>query len=257
MADIFREVEEDLRHDKLREVWDKYGTSFIGSVGGAIVIIAAFIFYQNYQENKRLQDSDAFDAAVKQMQDGQIAEAAASFDALAGKATGGYRILARFQQAAALSASGDVAGAVDIYDQLSAGGSANELFADLAQIKAAWLLVETASADDIQTRMAPLATDTNTWRHTAKELIAYAAYRSGDLDTARTSYLELFIDQSAPQTTRARAQQLLQLIGAPEPPAITDETEIAGETEITPDTQEQPGVNEPAVTSNEDAAETE
>ncbi len=95
MSELFDEVDEDVRRDQLKKLWDQYS---IFIIAGAILIIAAVGGWRGYQyleAKKAAEAGAAFDAATDLSDQNKHAEAEAAFTKLAATAPSGYRILAR------------------------------------------------------------------------------------------------------------------------------------------------------------------
>ena len=92
--------------------------------------------------------------------------------------------LARFREAAELVRT-DQAAAVKAYDALAADSSLGRALQDLAAVRAGLLLVDTAPLADLNARLEPLTTRDRTFRHTARELLALGAWRTGDQAAAQ------------------------------------------------------------------------
>ena len=65
----------------------------------------------------------------------------------------GYALLARMKEAAAQLETGDRTGAVAAYDALAADSGLDPLLRDVSSLKAAMLLFDTASADELKLRL--------------------------------------------------------------------------------------------------------
>ena len=118
--------------------------------------------------------------------------------------------MASLREAANLAAAGDVEGAVKAYDSLASGS--DPLLAETARVRAAWLLVDTASPADLETRLNGLNTPQNAWRNGVREILGLAYYKAGDLAKADALLNELMADPEAPASARSRAQILLQVL---------------------------------------------
>ena len=100
MSELFDEVDEEVRRDQLKKLWDQYS---IYIVAGALLIIAAVGGWRGYQyleAKKAAEAGSAFDAAVELSEQNKHAEAEAAFNKLAATAPSGYRMLARLRAAA-------------------------------------------------------------------------------------------------------------------------------------------------------------
>lgn len=212
MTDIFREIDEDLRRDRLEAVWRRYGTYILAAAVAVVVATGAYVGWQRYAESARAGRAAAFVGAMDLVAR-KDAGAEAALASIASEG-GGYAALARLQQAAQLAKAGDVAGATDIYEAMTGDGSLEAPFRDLALILIGLRGVDTAEPVALSARLAPLAEDGQPWRHSARELMALLAQRAGDTAKARELLNRLVDDQEAPQGARRRATELLQ--GLPE-----------------------------------------
>lgn len=212
MADIFNEIDEDLRRERFHRLWTRYGAYVVGL---AVLIVLAVAGWRGY-EWWRLQQNQAagarFEAAMKLAADGKPAEAEAAFAALEKDGTAGYRLLARFRAAAELAKT-DAPAAVADYDALAKDPSIGTLMQNVAQVRAALLLVDTASLADIESRMKPLDTPEGTFRHSAREIIGLAQYKAGDYKAATETFTALLNDGQTPPGLRRRAE-LMRILSA-------------------------------------------
>jgi hypothetical protein len=211
VSELFDEVDEDVRRDQLKKLWDQYSLLIIA---GAFLIIASVGGWRGYQyleAKKAAEAGSAFDKAVELSEANKHAEAEAAFTDLAAKAPSGYRILARLR-AAAEAANRDPQAAAKMYDDISANRSVGTPQQDLARVRAAGLLLDTLSYPAMQQRLEAATAPGSTFRHTARELLALSAWRAGDMAAAR-QWLELIAnDGETPPSLRSRAEALQALL---------------------------------------------
>jgi hypothetical protein len=211
VSELFDEVDEDVRRDQLKKLWDQYS---IYIVAGAFLIIAAVGGWRGYQyleAKKAAEAGAAFDKAVELSEANKHSEAEAAFTDLAAKAPSGYRMLARLR-AAAEAATRDPQGAAKMYDDIAADRSVGAPEQDLARVRAAGLLLDSATYPAMLTRLEAAAAPGATFRHTARELLALSAWRVNDATAAR-KWLDLIAgDGETPPSLRSRAEALQALL---------------------------------------------
>ena len=211
MSEIFDEVNEDVRREQLKKLWDKYS---IYIVALAILIIAAVGGWRGYEyleAKKAAEAGAAFDKAAELSEANKHAEAEAAFADLAAKAPSGYRILARLRTAAEV-AHRDKPAAAKMFDDIAADRSVGAPEHDLARIRAAQLLLETTTYPNMLQRLEPATAKDATFRHTARELLALSAWRANDA-TATRRWLDLIAnDGETPPGLRSRAEALQALL---------------------------------------------
>jgi hypothetical protein len=211
VSELFNEIDEDVRRDQLKKLWERYS---IYIVAGALLIIAAVGGWRGYQylEGKKAAEAGAaFDKAVELAEQNKHAEAEAAFTDLAAKAPSGYRLLARLR-AAAEAAKGDPQAAAKLYDDIAADRSVGAPEQDLAKIRAAGLLLETTSYPNMLQRLEPATAPGATFRHTARELLALSAWRANDAAAARKWLDMIANDGETPPSQRSRAEALQALL---------------------------------------------
>ena len=216
MADIFREVDEDVRRDKAAEFWNKY-QNWIIALALAIVLATGGYRYWDYQRRIAAEEAGAkFEAALQLSQQGKKDEAEAAFGALARGNASGYAVLARLRAAAEAGSQKSEEG-VKLFDAIGADTSIDKNFRDLARLRAAILAIDTASLEDARKRLEPLAGADGVYRHTARELMALAAFRAEDYDMASKWLDNMIIDAQTPGSVRQRATTLQALVAAGKP----------------------------------------
>jgi len=73
--------------------------------------------------------------------------------------------------------------------------------------------LDQADPTDLSARLAPLRATENPWRHSATELTALLAIRTGDKKAARDLLKALTNDATAPNGMKARVSEIMAQIG--------------------------------------------
>ncbi len=210
MSDIFQEVDEEVRREKLKQLWDKYSGVIIVVAFVVVVAVGGWRGWQWYEAKKAGEAGAAFEAADALASEGKHAEAQAAFAKVAAEGTAGYRTLARFREASELART-DKPGAVKLYDSLAADSSIGPVLQDLANVRAGLLLVDTATLPELTTRLEPLTARERAFRHTAREILALAAFRTGARAAARRWFDMISTDAETPEAIRTRVDVLIAL----------------------------------------------
>ena len=213
MADIFHEVDEEVRRERLKKLWDRYSIYVIGAAALIVAVIGAWRGYEYWQAKQAAAAGAAFESALSLSEAGKHDEAEAAFTKIAGEAPAGYRMLARFRAAADL-AQAKPPEAVKAYDELAADTSLGTTLQDLAAVRAGMLVVDNAPLSEMQRRLDPASAPERSFRHTARDLLALAAWRNHDFAAARRYIDMIATDAETPAGTRARAEVLSALIAA-------------------------------------------
>jgi hypothetical protein len=210
VSDIIREVDEELRRENFEKLWRKYGSYAVGLAAVIVLAVAGFFQWQHYTQSQRDERARQYEAAV-QLSAAADPGAPAALQALAGREDG-YGALAELQQADLKAKAGDVAGAVAIYEKMTADSATDPSLRNLALILLALHTVDTAPPDQLTQRLQPLTAATNPWHYSALELTAVLARRQGDNAKAVQILTGLADDLNAPQALRQRATEMLHAL---------------------------------------------
>jgi hypothetical protein len=211
VSDIFTEVDEEVRREQLKKLWDKYGNYAIALIVLIVLGVGGYRGWDWYQTKKAAEAGAVYDNASDLADQGKLAEAETAFAKVVAEGTPGYRALARLRAAAAM-AERDRAAAVAAYDAIASDSSVDRTLQELAGVRAGLLLVDSASPGDLTKRLEPLAQAGGAFRHTARELLALSALRANDTATAK-KWIDLALgDADLPQGIRSRLDMLTTLV---------------------------------------------
>ncbi len=209
---LIREVDEEVREDEYKKLWDRHGSKVMGLALMAIVAVAGFEGWKYFQRTQAEAASLVYLDAVNKANDGKFDDALA---ALAAVKHNGFGQMAKLREAAVLAGKGDTEKAIATYNEVISNSATDPVLADLARIRQGYLLVDTKSPDELLTMLGSFDKEGNAWRHAAREIFGLAAYRVKDFTMADRYMNAIFADPDAPQALRQRAQVMVQLI-APE-----------------------------------------
>lgn len=213
MSDIFREIDDDIRRDQAIDVWKKYGSWFL--VAGALIVAAtgAYRYYTHYETLKAEALGTRFQSALEASSAGKSDDAAKEFEAIVQDGGAGYALLARFRLAAERSVT-DRPDAVKQFELLAADATLPPVLRGLARLRAATLLADTASLEELQSRLQPLIVPGGSWAGNSRELLGLKMLKAGDVAGAGKLFDEIMTDDVAPATLKQRVQVYLALVKA-------------------------------------------
>lgn len=235
---FLRELEEELRRERLEKIWRQYGTYILIAAGLIVFGVLGYKFMEQRRIDAAETSGARYEDALALAADGKEGSAEKEFETIAKDGAGGYSSLAQLQLAGALLKQGKKAEALAAYEELAKTGS-DMLLRGYATLQAANLQVGEADFTEMENRLNPLMGDESAWRYSARELLGLAALKAGKPDEARAILTPLLVDQKTPQTIAERAQILL--------------AEIA-ESEITKKSASTPAAPKPATTAADGAA---
>ncbi|MBD8875247.1 tetratricopeptide repeat protein [Roseibium polysiphoniae] len=213
MSDIFREVDEDIRQEKYRRLWDRLGPWVIAAAVLIVVGTGGYRGWLYWQESQSQQAGDAFFEAVRLSESGDVALAEQKFAELS-DATGGYPALAKLRAATDMVREERTTEALAEFDALSRDSSVDATLRDIASLRAAYVAVDTEDYAAVADRVEGLTGEDGPFRAAAREILAVAAWKAGDVETARSWIAALEDDPATPTDVARRVGILSQVIDA-------------------------------------------
>jgi len=206
MADIFDEINEDLKRDQMQNLWARYGKYVIVAVSVVVIGVGARQGYNVWQDRQATEAATIYHQALKA--DDTVTALTAQLDAL----SPGYAMLAQFRIAASQAENGDYAAAEASYLALSKSPDLAALYQEAALLLSVMNAPESRSIDELVGRLADLETRAGPWQSMALEQAAGLALRSGDRNAAMAKYETLAGLSDIPAGVRQRARQMLQIL---------------------------------------------
>ena len=204
-SDFIREVDQELRDEQLKSLWDRFGPFVIGFALLIVVGTAANKGYDYWRETQAAQSGDAFLAAVSQSEEGNREEAIAALEKIEANGSGGYPILAEMRIASEKAAAGNVDDAITLFEDVASRSGVEPVVQDLARIRANILKLDKGLSDEVILELTGLM-DNNGFRHSARELVLLAHLEKQEFDKALPIADRIMEDAETPSQMRQRAQ---------------------------------------------------
>lgn len=224
MVDVFDQVEEELRSDRYKRL----ARTWLPVVGGVLLValIAALAWWgwQKMETSKADKASIAYQRGLESLESNNLVGADAAFVQAADEGNAAYKALALQHRAGIAVQQNRIPAAVELFDE-AAGASRDPVLRDGAAYKAALLLMDTASLEDVQARLEPLTEEGRPFRAFAREALAMAQLQHGKAAEARSTLVVLKNSLDTPREISQRAELALASIDdgtASNIPAITD-----------------------------------
>lgn len=213
MSDIFREIDEELRQDRMHALAKRYGGLAAAAAFLIVAGTAGYVGWKHWRDQQNQQATAALESALMTAAAAGGAEGVKTLTELAGKAPADLAALARLSAGAALTRDGKLEEAAQVYDALAADPKASAWQRDLATLLAVGRRADLGDPAALSARLTPLLAPNNAWRFLARELAGLLAARAGDRAKAQSHFQQLADDAQAPAGVRARAADLAAYYG--------------------------------------------
>jgi hypothetical protein len=215
VTDIFEEVDQSLREDKLAKLWKRWSLWVYAAIALAIAAVGAYEFWKWQTQQTIDKDAKVFDTAMQALDKQDLAAAKAAFGQL-GQGEGGFATVANHMLA---GVEKDLTNDEAAVAQALAGAASDKgVLGDIATLKLAYAKADKAELAELEKIVAPLIAEGGQASALARELVAAKALATGDIERARTEYQALAFEIDAPRQMQLRVTQTLATL-PPKPAA--------------------------------------
>lgn len=209
---FIREVNEEIRQEKAKALWGSYGPYLILAAVLLVLATGVYQIYNYWETSKAGRIGDSFLISFDLANEHNFDEALKKLDDVEKSGFGDYPVLAELRQASIFMEQGDAAKAVAGFDKVAADKGAPEILKKVAKIRAAYILVDTGSFDDVERRVKDLANDVDPTRIMAREALGLSAYKAGKMDDARYYFQKIVDEQLDGIKATERSRLMLELM---------------------------------------------
>jgi hypothetical protein len=221
VVDFFEEVEEDLRAQRLRKLM-RYAPWAGGVVGAVFLGWLGYAGFKYYADQAVSQASIAYTEGLRALDSGDKAAADRAFAKAEKPLAPAYTALALMQQAGIAAAQNRNPDAVKDLDAAAKAAGHNQVLADLANLQAAYRLIDTAPFNELEARLKPLAQPGRPFQAPATQALAMAQLKAGRYKDAKANFTALGTLIGVTQDTRDLADMAVQAIDSGEVQHVLD-----------------------------------
>lgn len=211
---FIREVNDELRSDQMKAVWTRFGGIIIGIAVLIVLGTVGKVGYDYWQESSSSQSGDTFLAALNLARENKSDEALAALTELEKDGYGSYPVLAQLRVATLQAQKGETDAAVAAFSEIGRDTRIPAALRDAARLRAAYLLIDAGTYEQVSSEVEQLAVPQNAMRHSAREALGLSAYKAGDYAKAKSWFQQIVDDAQSPRGIMNRAQMLLDVIAS-------------------------------------------
>lgn len=209
---FLREVDEDLRRDRMRDFGKRYGTWIVAAVVLFLAAVGGWLYWQEQQRQKAAAQSEELMAVYNDIGTGKTDVAKRRVQPLKEANNDIVRALALLTEAAIALESNDRNTALANYRTLADGG-VPEPYRNLGLIRATALEFDKLKPEEVIARLQPLTNPGDPWFASAGEMTAMAHLKQGRREQAGRTFAAIAADKQAPESARSRAAQIAGTLG--------------------------------------------
>jgi hypothetical protein len=210
---FLREVDENLRRDRMETFAKIYGKWLIAAVVLFLAAVGSYLFWQNKQQEKAAAQTEELTSIYNDIGAGKVDSAKKRLQPLENAGNDIVRALALLTEAAIALDSNDRATALAKYRAVNNDSGLPEPYRNLALIRSTALEFDQMKPEDVVSRLEPLTKPGDPWFGSAGELTAMAYLKQGQKDKAARLFAAIANDKQVPDTIRTRAAQIAGTLG--------------------------------------------
>ena len=211
MSNLFNEIDDDLRQDRLKTIWATYKNSIYTAVIVISLVLIGSEAYQYYSQSKSEKSGLILSQIVESATGDESQLINDYIDELLESGTSDYKTYALLLKSDNFISQNKLDDARETYMDLVKKAE-NSLIRDLAKLKLSYLNVDRVSFDQIQEDLSSMLESDNPLSLFAYEVLAMSAYKHGSYESG-IEYLNIIIKSE--KTTNGmfdRAQMMLRVM---------------------------------------------
>ena len=225
---FLREVDEDLRRDRLEGFAKRYGVWIAAAVVLFLAAAGGYLYWQNQQQKQSAEKSEELMAIYDQIAAGQDEQALKRLEALKDENNDLVRPMALLAHAAVALDRNDRAAALADYRAVANDDGIPDAYRNLALIRSTMIEFDQLQPQQVISRLEPLTKPGNPWFGSAGELTAMAYLKQGQKERAGRLFASIAGDKTVPLTLRSRAVQIAGTLGVDASAALPQLAAAAG-----------------------------
>jgi hypothetical protein len=210
---FLREVDENLRRDRLQDFGKKYGIWLIAAVVLFLAATGGWIYWQQKQVQKSGEQVEQLAQIYRNFGAGDLTSGSRKLDELGKSGSEGVRTSALFASAALAIEQNNLKLATDKFREIAADDGLPKPYRDLALIRQTALEFDRLKPEEVISRLQPLAKPGQPWFGSAGEMTATALIKQGKKEEAGRLYASIAKDSTVPEAIRERSVQIASSTG--------------------------------------------
>ena len=212
MADLFQEIDDELRQDKASRLWRVYGKYVVATAIVIIISVGGYKFWQQKQLDDGEKASIAYEAALARSASGDHKGAIDQLNEEEIGTVAGYAALSQMQKANLAMKINDFEAALLTFKEIAEHDTYPQSVKEWASFRYVAVRVEKQIDSNASADLDSLIATDSPWRFLAKEIKAIKEIETGNKSGAKAIFSELADDENAPERLRVRVAEFLKIL---------------------------------------------
>ncbi len=214
MQDAFiREVDEDLKNESMKKLWDKYGLFVLLIVIVSLTVAVSYESIKSWYIKRAENRTEGYAVALSMQNQGLFDDSLEALDLIINQKMGTYAELAEMQKANILLEQNKEKEALALLEKIANDKSRSQQLRDTALIKLASYRQDGATFEEMSELLSSITkSKDNAWYAVAEDMLATILLRDGNIEQAKEIYNALLENQDTPDDLKNRIKDILSVL---------------------------------------------
>ena len=211
MANIFNEVDEDIRKERYKKLWSRYGKYLIGFIILIVLIfsINQYLVSKNISDNKKLLD--IYFAAAEDIEKSQFQLANESLNKIYNSKNTTLAAFSAFKLSESYFMNNDNNNATTVLENIFNNNSLETIHRELALYKYIMINFDVLDINDIESKVSIISDKESQLKPYFEELLGIKYITIGNKSKASFIFDELSSSENTPFDLKVRLEKLIQI----------------------------------------------
>ena len=211
MANIFNEVDEDIRKERYKKLWSRYGIYLIGLIILIVLIfsINQYLVSKNISDNKKLLD--IYFAAAEDIEKSQFQLANESLNKIYNSKNTTLAAFSAFKLSESYFMNNDNINAINVLENIFNNNSLETIYREIALYKYIMINFDELDISDIESKINIINDKESQLKPYFEELLGIKYITKGNKTKASFIFDELSSSENTPFDLKVRLEKLIQI----------------------------------------------
>ena len=211
MSDILRQVDEDLRKDRLLKIWRSYRIHIVGSILAILIFLSGYQYYLSSTQSKNERIVEQYINSINSINSMDINDSIEKLLELNESENPFIKGLSQLKRAELYFVTENKEQAIELLEEISVDESLNQIIRDLALYKYLMIQLNTLDKEIYFKIIDSQDLNVSKFKYLFKELKALKYLIEGDRINSLEIFESIISDESSPIDLKTRSEKFIKI----------------------------------------------
>ena len=211
MSDILRQVDEDLRKDRLLKIWRSYRIHIVGSILAILIFLSGYQYYLSSTQSKNERIVEQYINSINSINSMDINDSIEKLLELNESENPFIKGLSQLKRAELYFVTENKEQAIELLEEISVDESLNQIIRDLALYKYLMIQLDTLDKEIYFKIIDSQDLNVSKFKYLFKELKALKYLIEGDRINSLEIFESIISDESSPIDLKTRSEKFIKI----------------------------------------------